>query len=730
MNWAWRFSIENPYLLPLLVAGLFPVVLHWLDRRRARVVEWAAVRFLVPRNRGRVRRLQRLEGLLILVRSLLALAIAAALLRPFLLEERSELEELQTPRTLGIVIDNSYSMALRESEDGPSSLEKAKEAALTLLDDSAPDSRALLSTAASVESNSRNRPGDLETVRKAIQEVQLDGGTFDILGAIDSALEPLLQGERLPRELYVLTDLQKSTALGLEPDRLRFLRERLNAVGGPIRVCIVDCGTTNPSNHFVAEFAQEPLASDLDTPLEITGTVEASGAPLMHDEMTLRLIEQGRTVELLQAKSGPDKKAKVTLVHKLSTPLEALLTLEAPHDLLREDDSRRLVVEVLDRLPVLIVGKNSKGGGAGTSRFVDLALAPRAGDFAAPPLVFRPILATDISALDLESSRVVIVTGLARLGDAATSLLDRFVRKGGGLLVFAGTEFEATEATQDLFRGGRGVLPAGLSPRTSPGAATGVTGTHPRDIALTHPVLKIFTGPEGGDLSRVTIRSWTRTTEVARDSVTLANIEPGTPWILERKVGLGRTLLVTTSASLDDTDLPSTPLFLPLVHRLTRYLAARDPAGRTLRVGQPIRWPLPADFSGGEVSVLDPARDRSAAEIILEDGHRTAIHRQTRLPGFYELSRQGPAGTVTAHFALNVLPEESRVERVAAVDLSTIETGLGAQTLQDVREAARSRVTRTAKRELWPCLLAFAILCFFGEQMLSRIFVSRRATSC
>ena len=63
MNWAWRFSIENPYLLPLLVAGLFPVVLHWLDRRRARVVEWAAVRFLVPRNRGRVRRLQRLEGL-------------------------------------------------------------------------------------------------------------------------------------------------------------------------------------------------------------------------------------------------------------------------------------------------------------------------------------------------------------------------------------------------------------------------------------------------------------------------------------------------------------------------------------------------------------------------------------------------------------------------------------------------------------------------------------------
>ena len=72
-------SFLNPLLLSGLAAVSIPIIIHFLNRRRFRRVEWAAMRFIelsVEKNRKRMD----IEDLILLaIRCLLLLLLALAL---------------------------------------------------------------------------------------------------------------------------------------------------------------------------------------------------------------------------------------------------------------------------------------------------------------------------------------------------------------------------------------------------------------------------------------------------------------------------------------------------------------------------------------------------------------------------------------------------------------------------------------------------------------------------
>ena len=75
------------FLAPLLLVGLagllVPVAIHLIGRRRARVVRFAALDFLIATKRRTARRFQLRERLLLVVRVLLCVALPLALAKPF-----------------------------------------------------------------------------------------------------------------------------------------------------------------------------------------------------------------------------------------------------------------------------------------------------------------------------------------------------------------------------------------------------------------------------------------------------------------------------------------------------------------------------------------------------------------------------------------------------------------------------------------------------------------------
>src|SRR6266571_6170536 len=77
--------LVNPWLfVGGLVAVLLPILIHLLNKRKFRVVDWAAMEFLLDADKKNRRRIRLEHLLLLLLRCLAVFLIGLLLARPFL----------------------------------------------------------------------------------------------------------------------------------------------------------------------------------------------------------------------------------------------------------------------------------------------------------------------------------------------------------------------------------------------------------------------------------------------------------------------------------------------------------------------------------------------------------------------------------------------------------------------------------------------------------------------
>ena len=104
----------------------------------------------------------------------------------------------------------------------------------------------------------------------------------------------------------------------------------------------------------------------------------------------------------------------------------------------------------------------------------------------------------------------------------------------------------------------------------------------------------------------------------------LARFDDGAAAAAERRVGNGRVIVFGTS--LDDSwnDLALKPVYLPLVHQLTKYLARYEPGAAWQTVGQVV------DISAALKSRADRVVVTPAAERITVHANEPGLARAER----------------------------------------------------------------------------------------------------
>jgi len=125
------------FLAGALLAGLalaaIPVIIHILNRRKAKVIDWGAMRFLEFSLATRGRRVLIEEILLLVVRTLLIAALVLAAARP-LLVNRYFAAGGQTNQDVVIVLDVSMSMSATPPLAEMNYFEQAREAAVRVIE--------------------------------------------------------------------------------------------------------------------------------------------------------------------------------------------------------------------------------------------------------------------------------------------------------------------------------------------------------------------------------------------------------------------------------------------------------------------------------------------------------------------------------------------------------------------------------------------------------------------
>jgi hypothetical protein len=184
------------------------------------------------------------------------------------------------------------------------------------------------------------------------------------------------------------------------------------------------------------------------------------------------------------------------------------------------------------------------------------------------------------------------------------------VKNGGGLLLFPGNRIDAPWYNSAFFKEGKGLLPLAFGPlagdpaETSPSVA--VVSQRFENAAL-----ELFNDPRNGSLSDSALKLWFKFQEQAASGdaaapVVLARLESGDPFLVEKPFGEGRVIVCSTAIDADWSNLPLRPFYLPLLQRLSVYLASTVFPPRNLDVGRPIIAFLPGADAGKKASITGP----------------------------------------------------------------------------------------------------------------------------
>lgn len=207
-------SFLNGAILIGMLAALLPVIIHLLNRRKARVIDWGAMRFLELSVASRGRKVLLEEVILLALRTLLLAALVFALARP-LLVNRYFAGPGGSGQDVIVLLDGSMSMAALPQVSGQSGddaaksnyFEQAKGAAVQAVDQLAPGDAVAVVLAGSVPRGlTEGLTFDRDAAKAAIREARVTDGAMNVPQCLALAAKMLSAGKNNHKQVIVVTD--------------------------------------------------------------------------------------------------------------------------------------------------------------------------------------------------------------------------------------------------------------------------------------------------------------------------------------------------------------------------------------------------------------------------------------------------------------------------------------------------------------------------------------------
>jgi hypothetical protein len=822
--------LNFPILLALSALAI-PVAIHLLNRSKARVVPWGAMRFLSASLAVRSRRIMIEEIALLVLRCMVvALAVLAAA-RPFL-PSRPTLTMLVVipavpaaavlaalaasmwsrkplrlrllilaglgllavpgagalekwyqagrwdfgggPKDVAIVIDGSMSMTLpARGGSGRTNFDQAVHLARAAAANCGPGDGISLVVAGAVPrailaSPSSNR-NDLAVSLDALSPM---GGTMRAAPALLSAAQTLAGGANPGKKIILITDGQK---IGWDVRAKASWRSVGAGMKGLPTVPDVIVATL-PAPRELANLAVTDILPDrrvigadrevrIDVHVRSTGTDEAGDAAvtLLVDATAVGTKGLSRVPPGLGAANAGAGEI-VRFSHRFSRPGRHVLTarLEA-RDGLRGDNVTRRVVDVRAALGVLIVdGSPSSRPLGGAADFIDAALSAGPvgrGDPAARPVkgAQGAMMATTVVAAadaakvaDLHDYSVVVLADVPMLAAPLAEKVSAFVAGGGGLLIAPGPQCRAEFYNAWRDAAGRPVVPARLGQfKAGADARARLSPT-----TFDHPALARIADEPGNDAGGAAFTAYWRLEPLDADGETGVggSLDTGEPFVVERKCGKGRCVMLAGAMDARASNLPTLNCFLPLLHEMVCYLAEGGLSEPNSRVGRDVTIELPGAgkllAAGDKLEVVTPGGARRWATVTPGDRAVRAEFNSADEPGLYRLLL--PPGV--AQLCSGLCPDgkgvpfvvvdrgdESDMAMLADADLQ-IARGHVRAALDRQRSQAGRMLVRVENadellaavsggipgRELWQYVAAALVLALLAETAFARWIAWRR----
>lgn len=739
-----------------------PILIHLLARRRFRRIRWAAMEFLIDAERRNRRRIHMEEWILLALRCLAVLCIALLIARPFINPSGAAAllgGSVQTERIF--VLDDSASTAYQAADR-------------TVFE------RAQLAVHRILEAVRRESPDDTVTIlRMSDPETPIESGTYldevqteellarldaltptrqsiDVSQVMDNVGKLLNQGTDITNAaIYFISDFQRHdwvwrTSTSGETVTSKALTDPLANWANDdrsLRVILIDVGDDDASNTALTGLSLKGgrIVAGANGSIR---TEVANFSSRRHERLELEayvgnLTQPTQTIPEL----APGETTTVDMEMEFIRAGSQGVRVEIPEDALPVDDVRYLAVDVAGAIRVLIVdGEPSTDSYDDEVGLLSTALRPDGDLFSGNEIEIVDEAQFDVTSLS--EFHVVVLANVYRLSEPGIESLERFVGRGGGLLIFLGDQVDPDLYNIALYRDGTGLLPARLTESIRVPEAS-----HLMIADRLHPALRGL-GIEGDPLGISEIPffeyfasvlpafentdqpSGEQESDTPSPTVGPARViarfddAQERPAIIERLFGQGRVILVTTSADKEWHQWPDHPTYLPIMTELVRHVARSSESGSAHWTGEPIELPIDPALFETDAQVRTPGypaeREIDIAAVPTSDGKGLSLRwEQTPQPGLYQfLLRRRDGGETLRLVAVNLDPAESDLTPAQEGELRAAMGDIPTEYIEGIANLSDS--TGEGRTELWRLCLVAAVIVLMTEQSLAWWWGRRR----
>lgn len=749
-----------PFMHPMLFAGgaaaaSVPIIIHLLNRRRFKVLDWAAMRFLLESVRKNRRRIL-IEELILLALRCLAVFLLAVAVGRFLGCAPTQVLPVGTSAQMThvFILDDSVSMGQKVADTTAFS-KAASDLAGMIEAIPSTDEVAVLLTSRPKRSEALcplKNLTDPEVLSGRLKSLKPSDTTAMLNRAVRTAGE-ILNETGTEKRLYVLSDF-RSSDYGVEGNIQDMSREFKILADTKAEIILMNYGAAPSVNLTAVDIRMLDKLAVASVPVRMEFRVRNNG-PKRAEDVSVSFVvrsDDGEEVKLpvrTIRSIDPGQTESVQIAYTFPDAGPAVIEAQLSADNLAGDNTASLALDIRKARRVLIVdGEHDVSDPINSeSIFLTVALDPSGDGRDGNKCDVVP--ADRVAEVNFDRYDAVILANVGRFpmtvnpdgssGYAQMESLSRYVRGGGGLVIFTGDRVNPDFYNGPFYDSGKGLCPLRIA------APVGDANKKQKYVRLlrqsisSESVMNSFQGRRSPFTQLVRFYVFTPVDQSA-SPVASSDVGPvrvlarfdntdsspqQSPAIVARSYGSGSVMMIFTSADTEWTDWPKDRFtWLSFVNDMVEYISRQAGRDFTATVGRRIDYTVPTDIKAARVMLKTPAfpaEDVIALEGRRVGGQRVISYENPRHKGIYQLKLNVADEERSVLFARNTNPREGRLDRI---NEQQIRSALGVEfTYHDrLKTTPADAATAAEGSEYWKAALAAMLIILAAEVFLGQRF--------
>lgn len=538
----------NPAILFGLIAASIPILIHLLNLRKLKKIDFSTLQFLKELQKSKIRRIKIKQWLLLALRVLIILLIVTAFARPTL-EGVSIGGTTSAAKTSAVfILDDTFSMSVIDQQG--SYFNRAKQT-ITDIGNQLQEGDEVALILVSHQPEETKYSTNLERFISEIDDIQISFISNGLNSAIVKAAEVIGTSQNFNKEIYLLTDFQYGRLTSQE--NVTDLSELLNK---QVRFYVFNYSGKEVLNAGISNLKLNTQIFERNKPIKFEANVtNYSSTPMNNLVVSLFIDDERSAQQSLNLNAGETKTAYLEAAVDKSGSIDAFIEIE--EDDILQDNKRFTSIYIPEKINVLILSESDE-----KSRFINLALQSGSsnGFINVTGKNFNQAAAVQFKNFD------AVIINSSSFSSVSGKLRD-FLNEGKGVVIFPSVDSNAEVFNLSL---------TSLNLPKSNGIikTDGDQSVEFDEIDYNHPLFEnIYLEKGKKQIESPLINSYHKINLVGSGK-SIIDLIDGSSFLSEYNLGSGKVFLFNSSADLSWSDFPIKSIFAPLLNKIVLYLTS------------------------------------------------------------------------------------------------------------------------------------------------------------